>query len=300
MPSLALGCEPVLTGLRGNTPSIYYHTISWSSPQTPIPPEIYPRQAFDSLFDRSGMEEDKSVLDAVLAQAKDVRKDLSEADKKKLDEYMNTVRELEQRIDRASQPREEGWKPALKEPDMARPMGGLPESIPEHFKLMLDILILALQMDKTRIATMLFQSDATYDMRFGFLDGVSNESMHVISHHGNTDKRPQYRRINKYHVEQLAYVMDRMKQIDEGGSSLLENSMILFGTSMIDGNRHNANEVPIIVAGRGGGSIKTGRALTYDKMEDRRLCNLHLAMMNRMGVDVDQFGNSHYPLPGLS
>jgi hypothetical protein len=299
IPSLVLGCEPVLTGLRGNTPSIYYHTISWSSARTPIPPEIYPRQAFDSLFDRSGLEEDKSVLDAVLSQAKEVRSNLSEADKRKLDNYMDTVRELEQRIERSSKPRERGWKPTLSEPDMQRPGSGLPESVPEHYKLMLDILVLALQMDKTRIATMLFQSDATYDMRFGFLEGVSNESMHVISHHGNTDKLPQYRRINRYHVEQLAYVMDKMKQIDEGGTSLLENSMILFGSSMIDGNRHDANEVPLLVAGQAGGSIQTGRVLTFDKMEDRRLCNLHLAMMNRMGVDVEQFGNSHYPLGGL-
>jgi hypothetical protein len=301
MPSLVLGCEPVLTGLRGNVPSIYFHTYSWSSERTPIPPEIYPRQAFDSLFDRSGMEEDKSVLDAVLAQAKDVRDDLSQADQRKLDKYMETVRELEQRIERASEPREGGWRPELDEPDIDRPGAGRPQDVDEHFKLMLDIMVLAFQMDKTRIATMLFQSDATYDMRFGFLDGVSNESMHVISHHGNKEKKmSDHKKIIQYHVGRLAYVLERMKEIDEGESTLLDNTMILFGSSMIDGNRHDANEVPVIVAGRGGGSIKPGRVLTYEKLEDRRLCNLHLAMMQRMGVNVDSFGNSHYPLPGLS
>lgn len=302
IPSLTLGLEPVLGGIRAGVPSVYFHTISWNSGKTPVPPEIYPRQAFDSLFDRSGLQRDMSVLDEVGAQAKDLRRDLSRDDQRKLDEYLDSIRDLEGRIDRTLTERpSSGWQPSLREPDLDRPAAGKPVDVREHMDLMLDILVLALQMDKTRIATMLFNSDGTYDMRFGFLDGVSNESMHVISHHGNKDsKLYDYKMINRFHVERLARVMDKMKKIDEGGSSLLDNSMILFGSTMFDGNKHDANTLPVLLAGRGGGTLTPGRVITYEKLEDRRLCNLHLAMIQRMGVRTDRFGNSHYPLPQLS
>jgi hypothetical protein len=301
MGLLTLGTEPVLSGIRVGVPSICYHTISWKTRHTPVPPEIYPRQAFDSLFDRGGMLRTKSVLDSVLQQAKEVRGELSTADQKKLDEYMDSVRGVEKRVDRAMENRrEDKWKPTLTEPNMDRPAEGRPADLPEHMKLMLDIIVLAWQMDKTRIATMLFESDATYDANFRFLEGVSGGALHGISHHGDKPERLEaHRKTNEFHAEMLKYMMDKMASIQEGPDTLLDNSMVLFGSNLADGNSHEARWLTCILAGHGGGSIAGGRALAPEKDSEQLLCNLHLAMIRRMGVDVESFGNSTGQTQGL-
>jgi len=300
LPSMVLGVEPAEHGIRGNSPGIYYATISWSSSTTPIPPEIYPRAAFDRLFDTGAMLRERSVLDVVLEQSKSVRGNLDYQDGQKLDEFMTSVREIEQRLDLATkEERLEGWQPSISAPDMKRPPKDTPQDVREHMKLMLDLIVLAWQMDKTRIATLLFNRDVSH-MQFGFLEGVSNSTLHSISHHKrDPEKLTSYQRINQYHVEQLAYVMGKMSRIDEGnGTTLLDNSMILFGSNMLNGDIHDGRDLPLILAGGGGGKLKSGLNLDYSKRAEpeQRLCNLHLSLAQNMGVPMDSFGDSIGPL----
>ncbi len=304
VPSLVLGIEPAETGLRGGVPSVYYGTVSWSSKNTPIAPEIYPRAVFDRLFDTSGLLRDKSVLDAVLAQSHDLRRTLAVQDRQKLDEFMHSVRDVEQRIDRAAKDeRLEGWRPSLAAPDLPRPPESLPQDVREHMRLMLDLMLLAWRMDRTRVATLIFNRDVSH-MQFGFLDGVPNEQLHGISHHkDNPQKLDAYQKINQFHVEQFAYLLGRMQEIDEGaGTTLLDNSMLLFGSNMFNGDSHDGRNLPLVLAGRGGGTLHPGRLIDFGEQpeEQQRACNLYLALAQRMGVNLAQFGDSVGPLAGLS
>jgi len=299
LPMLALGTEPS-KGINS--------TITWSSKTTPVPPEIFPRQAFDRLFDVSGLIRDRSILDFVNQQAKGLERKLDAVDRDKLDAYLTAIRDIEQRIDTATaEDRFEGWRPSLDKPNMDRPEDGRPQNVPEHVKMMLDLIVLAFQMDQTRIATMIFQADLT-GMSFNFLDGVSNTGMHTISHHRKAaNTLTEYQKINEFHNEMLAYMLGRMRDIDEGnGTTLLDNTMLLYGSSMGDGDTHDANHLPLVLCGGSACEIRGGRSLTFDKLEDRRLCNLHLGIAQRMGTPgedgqpIQQFGNSHYVLPGLA
>lgn len=303
VPMLNLGCEKVFSGVRSGWPSIYSATMSWSSRKAPIPAEIYPRQAFDRLFDTTALLQNRSVVDAVLDEAKTFATRLSTDDRARLDEYLHDVREVERRMDSAAaEGRLEGWRPTLTKPDMQRPPADLPRDLPEHMRLMADILVLALRMDKTRIATLMLNNDLS-EQRFTFLDGVkNNDIMHNISHHqGKAQTLAEYQLINEYHVRQLAYVLEKMKAVQEAeGTTLLDQTMLLFGSSMMDGQSHDATKLPLILCGSGGGTVKTGRVLKVEKPEQKRLCNLHLALLNRMGVPDKQFGNSLAPLEGLA
>lgn len=302
VPMLNLGCEKVFSGVRSGWPSIYSATMSWSSRKSPIPAEIYPRQAFDRLFDTSALLQNRSVVDAVLDDAKAFATRLSTDDRARLGEYLHDVREVERRMDAAAaEGRLEGWRLSLAKPDMQRPPADLPRDLPEHMRLMADILVLALRMDKTRIATLMLNNDLS-EQRFTFLEGVkNNDIMHNISHHKNdTQTLAEYQRINEYHVRQLAYVLAKMKAVEEAdGLTLLDQTMLLFGSSMMDGNSHDASKLPLILCGCGGGTVKPGRILKVEKPDQKRLCNLHLALLNRMGVPDKQFGNSLAPLEGL-
>lgn len=296
LPSLVLGVEPVEHGIRNGNPGIYYATISWRSKTSPIPPEVYPRAAFDRLFDTSAMKREKSVLDLVLGQCRDVRRHLDHADGHKLDEFMTSVRELEQRLERATaEDRLEGWRPSVTEPPLARPEAGKPQDVAEHMRLMLDLLVLSWQMDKTRVSTLLLNRDVSH-MQFGFLEGVSNATLHSISHHkSDREKLDSYQRINQFHVDQLAYLMKKMKAIDEGnGTTLLDNTMLLFGSNMLDGDIHDGRDLPLILAGKGGGGLRSGLNLDFsDRSEpEQRLCNLHLTLANRMELGLGNFGDS--------
>jgi hypothetical protein len=304
VPSLVLAVEPAESGLRGGVPSVYYGTVSWSSKNTPIAPEVYPRAVFDRLFDTSGLLRDKSVLDAVLAQSKDVRRDLGAQDQQKLDEFMTSVRDLEQRIERATkEERLEGWRPTLAKPNMERPAAELPQDVCAHMRMMLDLILLAWRMDKTRVATLICNRDVSH-MKFGFLDGVLNEQLHSISHHKEDPKKlASYQRINQFPVEQLAYLMAKMKQVDEGnGTTLLDNVMLQFGSNMFNGDSHDGRNLPMIIAGHGGGSLAGGRVIdTSAKPEEQqRACNLYLALAQRMGVKLEKFGDSVEALQGLA
>lgn len=304
VPQLVLGVEPAETGLRGGVPSVYYGTVSWSSKNTPIAPEIYPRAVFDRLFDTTGLLRDKSVLDAVLAHAKDVRRSLAAEDGQKLDEFMHSVRDVEQRIERATrEDRLEGWRPSLARPDLPRPAETLPQDVRSHMQLMLDLMLLAWRMDKTRVATLVFNRDVSH-MKFGFLDGVLNDQLHGISHHKeDPEKLKSYQRINRFHVELFADLLGKMKQVDEGhGTTLLDNVMLQFGSNMFNGDSHDGRNLPLVLAGHGGGTIAGGRVLDFGPKPEpqQRACNLYLALAQRMGVTLDRFGDSVEPLQGLS
>lgn len=304
IPSLVLAVEPAETGLRGGVPSIYYGTISWSSKHTPIAPEVYPRAVFDRLFDTSSLLRDRSVLDAVLVQSHDLRRRLGNSDQHKLDEFMYSVRDLEQRIDRATrEERLEGWRPSLSKPSLERPAAELPQDVRDHMRMMCDLMLLAWQMDKTRVATLVFNRDVSH-MKFGFLDGVSNDQLHGISHHKEDPmKLASYQRINQFHVEQLAYLLGKMQTIDEGnGRTLLDNVILQFGSNMRNGDSHDGRNLPLILAGHGGGSIAGGRLVDLEGLpeEKQRACNLYLGIAQRMGLSIDKFGDSVAPLEGLS
>ncbi|MFT7669244.1 MAG: hypothetical protein ACI8X5_001944 [Planctomycetota bacterium] len=291
LPSLVLGCERVNPSVYNNYSMLYSSNISWSSPTSPAPMELYPSLAFDQLFRNSAQRGDKSVLDAVLVDAKDVRGDVSQDDKQKLDEYLNSVREVERRIERAEQSGvQHGWRPTLLEPNMPRPSDGYPEDIVEHMRLMCDLLVLAFQTDTTRVATLKLINDHG-SIRFPHL-GLGHIIHHLLSHNDTDD----WLRMNQFFVEQLAYVARKMEGIQEGDRTLLDNSMLLFCSSIITGN-HDATQLPVVMLGGGGGRIQGGQNLDYLEQDDRQMCRLYLSMMDKMGVHLDRFGDATSPLP---
>jgi hypothetical protein len=304
MPSIVLGTEPPRYSTDSGFTSLYSAYISWSSPTTPAPKEIYPQQAFDQLFDDgSKRRRDKSVLDLVLSEANSLRGKVSSRDAQKLDEYFTSVRELEQRIERAEKSSQEetggaGWQPSVRKPTFPRPEAGIPNDVREHLQLQLDILVLAFQMDRTRIATMMLNNDLS-QMNFGFLGNIRG-GQHELSHHaGNAERLDMYQRVNQYHMQLLCETLQKMDQTDEGERSLLDNSMILFCSSLWDGNAHDSRQLPVLLAGGGGGTLRGGRMLDYSQRENRKLCRLHLAVMERMGVRTEQFGDAETSLEDL-
>jgi hypothetical protein len=302
--SLELGCE----GGRnvGNCDSgyscAYSHNISWASPTTPMAKEIDPRLVFERLF--AGPKESetrkarlqraelqKSLLDFVTDDAQRLHSRLGGADRHKLDEYLSAVRSIERRIERSERdPGRRSVASSYPKPD------GIPQDYGEHVRLMGDMMVLAFQADLTRIATCMFGragSNRSY-RQINVPDGHHN-----LSHHGNNaEKLDKIRRINRYHVEQLAYFLERLKSIPEGDGSLLDHCMIVYASGISDGNRHNNENLPVLLAGRGGGTIETGRHVRYD--EETPMTNLFLSMLDRMGAPVDAMGDSTGRLRGLS
>jgi hypothetical protein len=303
VPSLALGIEPTELRLEDGLSMIYGSSISWATATKPATKEIYPARAFDLLVgDGRGRQLDRSILDQVLGDAQSLKSRIAGSDRQKLDEYLESIRDIEKRIDRASRDeRLEGWQPTLSRPNMPRPKDELPQNVPEHMRLILDLIVLAFQMDKTRIVTCMLNNDLS-QMNFGFLDGVQG-SLHLdLTHNGRDPKlEAMYLKTNQFHVQQFSYLLNRLKAIDEGGQSLLDNSIIMFCSNLFDGDKHQADEMPILLAGRGGGSLQTGRVLDYlDRGDDnRRACSLYLSLMDRMGVRLPRFGDTDRRLADL-
>lgn len=281
--------------------------ISWRDPHTPAANEIVPRLAFDRLFRMgspgtgnsvvsSKYRDEASILDAVLEKAASVRRRGSRRDQLKLDEYLDAVRSVEARIQAAMSPQPR-W---INDGDLgvSRPEPGIPGTHEEHVGLMLDIPLLAFWTDTTRVATFMF-GDAQAGRDFSFLAGV-NGSFHGISHHRNEpERRAMYEEIINWHTRQTAYFLERLRGLDEGGSSLLDNSMVMFGSSLSDGNTHDPSNLPLVLAGRAKGALRPGRRLRAKP--DTPLCNLYLAMMHLMGMgDPVAFGDSTGPLAGLA
>ncbi len=321
LPSLELGIEPISTGVDtavGFT-RLYGGHISWSTPTTPIAKEINPRQAFDRLFrqdPQSGprnLENDRSVLDAVRDDARSLQRKLGKTDQGKLDEYFEAIRAVEKRMEFDARRKSDEYrsdplaeKEIIKLGDRIRsyyedPAAASERGInhTEHVRLMLDIMLLGFWTDSTRVSTFMF-GNAVSSKNFSFLEGVGGSgSHHQISHH---EKDPinleSYKRINIWHIEQYAYLLNKMKGIREGEGTLLDNSMILFGAGMRDGNQHSPRDLPIVLAGRGGGTIASGRHVVY--RQDTPLSNLYVGMLNRMGTPVERFADSTGELAGLN
>jgi hypothetical protein len=303
VPSLVLGIEPNELRLEDGLSMIYGSNISWVSPTKPATKEIYPARVFDQLAgDPNGRRLDRSILDAVLVEANSLQPKISHSDRQKLGEYLESIRDIEKRLDHAAkEQRLEGWKPSLKQPDIPRPDDNLPQNVPEHMKLMLDLVVLAFQMDKTRLVTLMLNNDLS-QMNFKFIESVRGALHLDLTHNGKAPElEAMYLKTNQYHVQQFTYLVERMKAIDEGGVSLLDNSLLMFASSLFDGDAHGADQLPIVLAGKAGGALRTGRIVNYlEKGDDnRRACSLFLSIMDIMGLRLDRFGDTDKRLAEL-
>ena len=297
--SLELGCDRGQTS--GNCDSgyscAYSFNIAWRTPSAPLPPEVDPALTFERLFFGTNLKEtaeqrarreryEKSVLDFVMDDAKALNAKLGRTDQRKLDEYLTGVRDLERRIESAK-----GVEQQL--PGFQRPTG-IPRNAEgktdfvAHARLMMDIMTLAFQTDSTRIITFVMKHDGSNDAypQIGIRDGH-----HDLSHHQNdTEKRKKIAQINRFHMEQFAYFLGKLKSVKEGQGTLLDNSMIVYGSGLADGNAHAHDNLPLLLAGRGGGTIAQGRHIRWAK--ETPMANLFLAMMDRMGMSAERFGDS--------
>ena len=285
---------------------LYGSHLSWRDPHTPVPKEIVPQLAFDRLFRTASagpvvsgfnpnqkavtdalQRDDLSVLDAVSEDAWLIKGKISSVDRVKLDEYMESVRAVEKRLENTLKPQKR-WINAGRF-DLPRPGPGIPKDHREHMRQMLDILALAFWTDSTRISTFMI-GDAQSGMRFPWLDGVTNY-WHGISHHENDPNTlVQYAKIIDWNIAQFAGFCHRLDALKEGEGSVLDNSQILFGCSIRDGNKHDIDDLPLLLAGGGAGTIRSGRRIISPKKTP--MCNLHRALMERMGVKKDSFGDS--------
>jgi hypothetical protein len=291
LPSLVLGCEQPITGYHETNFSMAYSShISWQNANSPVPMEVYPSLAFDSLFDNQGSRRNLSILDRVREQAAALNNQVSHSDRAKLDEYLTSVRDVERRIQRTRT-----VSPATAVPGLSRPANGLPEDIRDHMRLMCDIIALAFQIDKTRVATLLMCRDLS-GLFYPFLD--VRTAHHPTSHEDHSDA---YERVTRYYVSQVAYLAGRLAAMPEGGSTVLDNSCLMFMSNMWSGSQHDSRKLPILLVGGLGGTLTTGRVLDYLGRGDdnRKLCGLYLSLMNRMGLRAERFGDASAPLSGL-
>ncbi|MGV3483400.1 MAG: DUF1552 domain-containing protein [Planctomycetaceae bacterium] len=304
LPSLELGTEPVISGIDSNVgyTRLYGSHISWQTPTRPVAKEINPRVVYERLFgkqlsaDSTKAESYQNLLDFVLEDAKQVRGILGRDDQFKMDEYLDAVRAVEKRIEFATSGKPRSWEPSIDERELAGQKPGTPSDFREHIDVMLELMVLAFQTDSTRVCSFMFANDVS-GRNFSFIDGVKG-GHHELSHHENNEEKiAQYQKINHWHVEQFAKMIAKMKAIKEGESTLLDNSMIMFGSSFSDGNRHDPDNLPILLAGRGGGSIRPGRHLAAEGQVP--LCNLYLSMLRRNGIELESFGDSTQELADL-
>jgi hypothetical protein len=296
--SMVLACEQPMTGYHEtNYSNAYGSHISWQNADSPVPNEMYPSLAFDSLFENRGSLRNLSLLDRVKDRAVQLSQQVSSTDKAKLDEYLTSVREVEKRIqcmrvDKTKAESRANGRPLF---TMERPANGLPEDFREHTRLMCDIIAMAFQTDKTRIASLILARDLS-SLIYPFL-GV-NQAHHGASHN---DTSEAYERIVHFHLSQMAYLAQKLDAMPEGQGSVLDNSCIMFMSNMISGTKHDNKKIPIVTAGGLGGALQTGRTLDYLDAGDsnRKLCSLYLGLMDRMDVKLDHFGDADARLVGL-
>lgn len=293
--SLELGTEPPRQGMAGDDPIALANTVSWSSPTQRLSPEISPRAAFDRLFRdpaspeaRRAAANRRSVVDLVLEDAKTVQRLASGRDRQKIEEYLDGVRGVEQQIERTLNPPVPEWTP-LQKPELVRPPAGIPLNKDEHMRLMLDLLVLALQTDTTRVAT--FMSAHGFSRQnFTFLDGVKNDH-HGMSHHKNQAALvKEYTTVSRWYAEQVRYLLERLSAVDEGAGSLLDHSVVLYGSEMKDGNGHIKEDLPLVLLGRASGRLATGRHLACAK--GTPVANLHLSLAREFGAELEHFNQA--------
>ena len=328
LPSMELATDPVINGLDRavNYTRMYGSYISWQRSDLPMPRLIDPRAAFERMFGprdekgnplpTSNHADDKLLLDAALEDAKGLHRKLGKGDRQKLEEYLEAVRGVERRLESNRDRKSGGWTPPTKPERLIPPKGqsrpsvlytskdnggdqagGIAIDPRELVRVMLDLIVLAFWTDTTRNISFMFANDVS-SRNFSFLDGVK-ENHHSSSHHTNQESKIEdYKKITRWHVEQFAYLLARLKGIPEGERTLLDNSMILCGSSLSDGNKHDPNNLPILLGGKGGGRIQSGQHLASPK--NTPLCNLYVSMLDCMDVKVSRFGDSTEALRGLS
>ena len=294
-PSLEIGCER--GAQAGNCDSgyscAYSSSIAWRGEATPVAKEVDPRLVFERFFgngnagetresrDRRGRYK-QSILDFVMEDAKQLQKQLGVQDQRKLDEYFSGVREIEQRLEWAERASDEAETAGVKRP------AGIPRDYGAHLRLMSDMMVLAFQADLTRVSTFMFANEGS-NRSYRNIDIADGH--HELSHHGRSpEKQQKVRAINRFHTEQLAYLLEKMQSIQEDDGTLLDNSMIVYGGGISDGDRHNHDDLPLILVGKGGGTLRTGRHIRYPK--ETPMSNLFLSMLDRMGVRAENIGDS--------
>ncbi len=298
--SMVLACEQPMTGYHETNFSLAYSShLSWQTPDSPVPVEVYPSLAWDSLFDNRGSMLNLSVLDRVKARAQDLSRKISATDRGKLDEFLTSVREIEKRVEvmrKAKTDADDGAKarnmPAAM---MERPASGLPEDLREHSKLMCDLIAIAFQTNKTRVASLIISRDLSA-MYYPFLD--VKEGHHAASHDNASDG---YERIARFHVGQYAYLASKLDAMKEGDGTVLDNSCLMFMSNMFVGRKHDNTRLPLVLTGGLGGTLQTGRTLNYlkDSDDNRKMCSLYLSLMDRFDLKLDKFGDAQTRLERL-
>jgi hypothetical protein len=297
VPSLVLGCEQPTTGYHETNFSMAYSShISWQNATSPVPMEVYPSLAFDSLFENRGSQRNKSILDRITEEASALQRQASANDKAKLEEYLTSIREVEKRIDRqrgpvakAADTVEQKGKSIFA---MERPDNGLPEDIREHMRLMCDIIALAFQSNKTRVASLLLCRDIS-GLLYPFLQ--VRKPHHLASH---DELSEEWERVTTYYCSQLAYLGKKLDSMPEGDGTVLDHSCLMFVNNMFSGSKHDSSKLPLLTLGGLDGTLNTGRVMNFvDQPEsEKKLCSLYLSLMNRMGVAATQFGDATVPL----
>jgi hypothetical protein len=298
LSSLVLACEQPMTGYHETNFSMAYSShISWESAESPVPNEVYPSLAFDSLFENRGSLRNQSILDRVKERAETLQRQVSSTDKAKIGEYLTSVREVEKRVERMRADKTKAEDRAKGRPllTIERPANGLPEDLREHTRLMVDIVAMAFQTDRTRVASLLLCRDLS-GLYYPFL-GVKGDH-HSASH---DDLSEGYERVTHFHLSQFAELAKKLDAMPEGEGTVLDHSCLLFLSNMWAGWKHDNMKLPVVTAGGLGGALKTGRSLNYLYAGDpnRRICSLYLSLMDRFGVTLPRFGDADTRLQDL-
>jgi hypothetical protein len=292
LPSLEIALENsfVVGNCDNGYSCVYTNTISWRTPTTPLPMEHNPRVVFERLFGEGGsaaqrvarMSEDRSILDAVTEDIARLEKSLGPADRNRVGQYLDAVREIERRLERAESQNSESTLPAV----LDRPVG-IPEKFDDHAKLMYDLQALAFQADITRVFTFLIGREQTNQ---AYPEIGVPDPHHAMSHHGhNPEKLEKYAKIGAYHVSLLAYFLDKLRSTPDGDGNVLDHSMILYGSGISDGDQHSHVDLPLVLVG-GGTGVKQGRVLKYPPYTP--MANLFIAMLDKLGIPAETLGDS--------
>ena len=289
LPSLELTIEEAVLACEASFSCAYRNSISWKSPSDPLPMQNNPRLVFEKLFGdgssgaerRARRQQSRSLLDSVMEQVASLQKDLAPRVRRRVTQYLDDVREVERRIQRA----EASVREDLTLPEVP---AGVPPTFQEHLKLLMDLQVIALQSEITRVSTLMFArllSSATYP------ETTIRDPFHNLSHHSNDrGNMDRFAQLNTYHMTKFAYFVEKLKGIPDGDGTLLDHSLVLYGSSLSDGNQHNFSPLPLVLAGTASGQVKGGRHLQFPK--DTRMSNLLLAMLDKLGVRQESFGDS--------
>jgi Protein of unknown function (DUF1552) len=289
LPSLELSIEEAVLACEATFSCAYRNSISWKSPTQPLPMQNNPRLVFEKLFGdgssdaerRARREDTRSLLDSVMGQLATLHKDLPPGDRRRLDEYLDDVREIERRIQRAE---------ATAREDVTLPEvpAGVPATFAEHLKLLMDLQVIAFQSDITRVSTLMLARELSNTV---FPETAIRDPFHNLSHHSNDrGNMDRFAQLNTYHMTKFAYFVEKLKATPDGDGSLLDHSIVLYGSSLSDGNQHNFSPLPIVLAGGGAGQLKSGRHVRFPK--DTHMSNLLLALLDKLGTRQQTFGDS--------